>query len=189
MLMAGRFLAQAVYRGACRTGTRAGGAGRGVRFLWSLTDWPSEADAPVARFVGFAPLSLTSALSGDRANCRSFAQDDGAERFASDDSVLPMSHKPGAELCSLVEEAGVGPGVDREVGAEADEVRISSRLRRTKRSWRRSSCLRPVRVPVPPSPLRSGRLAYKPWRIMRMWAVPIIKFVFLKELSLYSSSH
>jgi hypothetical protein len=31
----------------------------------SLTDWPSEADAPVARFVGFAPLSLTSALSDE----------------------------------------------------------------------------------------------------------------------------
>jgi hypothetical protein len=97
MLMAGRFLAQAVYRGAGRTGGTgrpgdcACGAWSGVRFLWSLTDWPSGADAPVARFVGFAPLSLTSALSGDRANCKSFAQDDGAERFASDDSVLPVS--------------------------------------------------------------------------------------------------
>src|ERR1700733_1588988 len=90
MLMAGRFLAQAVYRGACRTGGCAGGASCWVRSLWLLTDWPSEADGPVARFVGFAPLSLTSALSGDRRNCRSFAQDDGAERFASDDSVLPV---------------------------------------------------------------------------------------------------
>src|ERR1700744_352544 len=59
MLMAGRFLAQAVYRGACRTGGCAFGA------VW-----------------GFAPLSLTSALAGDRENCRS---------FTSDDSVLPVS--------------------------------------------------------------------------------------------------
>jgi hypothetical protein len=57
-----------------------------------------RADAPVARVAGFAlfgrsrlamwvpeancgsfaSVSLTSALSGDRANCRSCAQDDGA---------------------------------------------------------------------------------------------------------------
>jgi hypothetical protein len=39
------------------------------------------------------------------------------------------------------------------------------------------------------TPLRCGRLAYKPWRIMRVWAVPSVKLVFLKELSLNSSSH
>jgi hypothetical protein len=42
---------------------------------------------------------------------------------------------------------------------------------------------------VTPPPFRCGRLAYKPWRVMRVWAVPSIKFVFLKELSLNSSSH
>jgi hypothetical protein len=36
---------------------------------------------------------------------------------------------------------------------------------------------------TPPS-CRCGRLRYKPWRIMRMWTLPGIKFVFLKELSL-----
>jgi hypothetical protein len=40
-----------------------------------------------------------------------------------------------------------------------------------------------------PPPSRCGRLAYKPCRIMRMWAVPSIKFVFLKDLSLNSSNH
>src|SRR4051812_2063982 len=65
MLMAGCFLAQAVYRRLAVAGNGAGGACAGVRFLWSLTDWPSEADAPVARFVGFAPLSLTSTFVGD----------------------------------------------------------------------------------------------------------------------------
>ncbi len=39
-----------------------------------------------------------------------------------------------------------------------------------------------------PSPSRCGRLRYKPWRIMRIWVVPSIKVVFLKELSLNSSS-
>jgi hypothetical protein len=45
------------------------------------------------------------------------AHEDGVvARFASDDTVLPVSYKPGAELCS-------GLGIDGEVGAEADEVR------------------------------------------------------------------
>jgi hypothetical protein len=43
-----------------------------------------------------------------------------------------------------------------------------------------------VTHPLPP-PVRE--LAYKPWRIMRMWAVPSIKVVFLKGLSLKSSSY
>ena len=59
MLMAGRFLAQAVYRGDSPARADAPSA----RFVGlaplSLTDWPSEAIAPVARFVEFAPLSLT----------------------------------------------------------------------------------------------------------------------------------
>jgi hypothetical protein len=41
---------------------------------------------------------------------------------------------------------------------------------------------------VTPPPSRCGRLRYKPCRIMRMWAVPSIKLVFLKDLSLNSSS-
>jgi hypothetical protein len=45
------------------------------------------------------------------------AHEDGVvARFASDDSVCPVSEERGAELCS-------GLGVDGEVGAEADEVR------------------------------------------------------------------
>jgi hypothetical protein len=40
-----------------------------------------------------------------------------------------------------------------------------------------------------PSPSRCGRLRYKPCRIMRVWAVPSIKVVFLKDLSVKSSSH
>ena len=39
-----------------------------------------------------------------------------------------------------------------------------------------------------PPPSRCGRLRYKPWRIMRMWVVPSIKVVFLKDLSVKSSS-
>jgi hypothetical protein len=94
MLMAGRFLAQAVYRAARRAGDCACCALCGVHFLWPLTDWPSEADAPVARFTAFAPLSLTSALSGDRSFAQDhgvvvcFGQDDGAECFAHDDGVV-----------------------------------------------------------------------------------------------------
>ena len=42
-------------------------------------------------------------------------------------------------------------------------------------------------VTRPPSPSRCGRLRYKPCRIMRMWAVPSIKVVFLKGLSVKSS--
>jgi hypothetical protein len=44
-------------------------------------------------------------------------------------------------------------------------------------------------VTLTPPPSRCGRLRYKPWRIMRMWAVPSIKLVFLKELLLKSSSY
>ena len=40
-----------------------------------------------------------------------------------------------------------------------------------------------------PSPSRCGRLRYKPWRIMRMRVVPSIKVVFLKGLSVKSSSN
>jgi hypothetical protein len=85
-----------------------------------------------------------------------------------------------------VEETGVGLGVDGEVGAEADEgpdqLEIAAELAM-------ELLFRIGHVTGTPSPLRCGRLAYKPWRIMRMWAVPSIKFVFLKELSLNSSSH
>jgi hypothetical protein len=42
--------------------------------------------------------------------------------FAQEDLVLPVSEDFGAELCSLVEEAALGLGVDGEVGAEANEV-------------------------------------------------------------------
>jgi hypothetical protein len=52
-----------------------------------------------------------------------FAQDDSVVvGFAQEDFVLPVSEDFGAELGSLVEEAGVGLGVDGKVGAEADEV-------------------------------------------------------------------
>jgi hypothetical protein len=61
-------------------------------------------------------------------------------------------------------------------------------LRRTKRSWRRNSCFASVTLPVPPPPSRCGRLRYKPCRIMRIWTVPSIKYVFLKDLSLNLSS-
>jgi hypothetical protein len=79
----------------------------------------------------------------------------------------------------------VGLGVDGEVGAEADEVRDRLEIAADEAEL----LLRIGTLPVPPSPLRCGRLAYKPWRIMRVWAVPSIKFFFLKELSLNSSSH
>jgi hypothetical protein len=75
----------------------------------------------VARFVGFAPLSLTSALSGERAEQQ--IPPLRAARFGRDDSLLLRSQKSGAELGSLVLEACAGLGVDGEVGAEADEVR------------------------------------------------------------------
>ena len=123
----------------------------------------------MARFVGFAPVSFTSALSGDRGNCRSFAQDDGAERFASDDSVLPVSQKPGAELCSLGGGGGcVGLGVDGEVGAEADEVRDQLEIAADEAKLATELLLRKGHVTGTPTPSRCGRLAYKPRRIMRM---------------------
>jgi hypothetical protein len=87
---------------------------------------PSEAEAPAARFVGFAPLSLASAFAGDFCEwlILRFAQDDSVVmRFGRDDRVLWVSEGFGAELCSLMEEAGVGGGVDGQAGAEADEVR------------------------------------------------------------------
>ena len=43
-------------------------------------------------------------------------------------------------------------------------------------------------TPTPP-PSRCGSERYKPCRIIRMWAVPSIKVVFLKGLSVKSSSH
>ena len=46
--------------------------------------------------------------------------------------------------------------------------------------------LPPGGYPLPPS--RRGRVRYKPCQIMRIWAVPSIKFVFLKDLSLNSSN-
>jgi hypothetical protein len=103
MLMAGCFLAQAVYRRLAVAGNGAGGACAGVRFLWSPT---------VGVVVDRCKLQVLL-----------FAHDEGVvARFASDESVLPVSEDFGAELCSLVEEAGVSLGVDGEVGAETDEV-------------------------------------------------------------------
>jgi hypothetical protein len=88
-----------------------------------------------------------------------------------------------------VEEAGVGLGVDGEVGAETDEVRDQLEIAADEAKLAAELLLRIGHVTGTPSPSRCGRLAYKPWRIMRVWAVPSIKFVFLKELSLNSSSH
>jgi hypothetical protein len=79
--------------------------------------------------------------------------------------------------------------VDGEVGAEADEVRDQLEIAADEAKLAAEPLLRIGHVTGTPSPSRCGRLAYKPWRIMRAWAVPSIKFVFLKELSLNSSSH
>jgi hypothetical protein len=83
-----------------------------------------------------------------------------------------------------VEEAGVGLRVDREVGAEADEVRDQLEIAADEAELAAELLLRIGHGAGTPLPLRCGRLAYKPWRIMRMCAVPSIKLVFLKELSL-----
>jgi hypothetical protein len=83
----------------------------------------------------------------------------------------------------------VGPGVDKEVGAEADEVRDQLEIQPDEAELAAKLLPSAGQGAGTPSPLRCGRLAYKPWRIMRVWAVPSIKFAFLKELSLNSSSH
>jgi hypothetical protein len=93
-----------------------------------------------------------------------------------------VSEERGAELC-------VGLGVDGEVGAEADEVRDQLEIAADETELAAKLLPWVGHGAGTPSPLRCGRLAYKPWRIMRMWAVPSIKYVFLKELSLNLSSH
>jgi hypothetical protein len=83
-----------------------------------------------------------------------------------------------------VEEAGVGLGVDGEVGAETDEVRDQLEIAADEAELAAKLLPWVGHDAGTPSPLRCGRLAYKPWRIMTMCAVPSIKLVFLKELSL-----
>jgi hypothetical protein len=75
------------------------------------------------------------------------------------------------------------------VGAEADEVRDQLEIAADEAELATKLLPSAGHGAGTPLPLRCGRLAYKPWRIMRMWAVPSIKLVFLKELSLNSSSH
>jgi len=76
------------------------------------------------------------------------------------------------EVAGLEEEEG-----GDQIWVAADNAELAAEL------------LFPVGHVTYPLPLRCGRLAYKPWRIMRMWAVPSIKVVFLKDLPLKSSSH
>jgi len=64
-------------------------------------------------------------------------------------------------------------------GVAADEAELAAELL--------LSVSHVTRTP-PPLPVREG-CGYKPCRIMRMWILPSIKFVFLKDLSLNSSSH
>jgi hypothetical protein len=76
------------------------------------------------------------------------------------------------ELAGLKQEEG-----GDQVRVAADDAELAAKL------------LFPVgHVTRTPSPSRCGSERYKPCRIMRMWAVPSIKFVFLKGLSLNSSS-
>jgi hypothetical protein len=71
--------------------------------------------------------------------------------------------------------AGLGEEEGDQIWVAADDAELAAEF------------LFPVGHVTYPLPLRRGRLAYKPWRIMRMWAVPSIKVVFLKGLSLKSS--
>jgi len=94
-----------------------------------------------------------------------------------------------AEAALHLVEAERGIEVKVVAGLQAEEVgdEIRVALDQLKTA---AELLFPVgQVTRTPSPSRCGRLRYKPWRIMRMWAVPSIKLVFLKELSLNSSSH
>ena len=70
----------------------------------------------------------------------------------------------------------MGLGVDGEVGAEADEVRDQLEIAADEAELAAKLLPWAGHGTGAPSPLRCGRLAYKPWRIMRMWAVPSIKF-------------
>jgi hypothetical protein len=96
------------------------------------------------------------------------------------------SQKSGAEPGSLVEESGVGGAVDGQAGVEADQAGDELGVA-TDEAELTAELLFPLSR-CTPSPLRCGRLAYKPWRIIRIWVLPSIKFVFLKDLSLNSSS-
>jgi hypothetical protein len=85
-------------------------------------------------------------------------------------------------------EAVCGLQVDGQAGAEADEVADQDGVAADEAEPAAELLLPVGHVTHTPSPSRCGRLAYKPWRIIRMWTLPSIKLVFLKDLSLKSSS-
>ncbi|HTF65297.1 MAG TPA: hypothetical protein VK638_21700 [Edaphobacter sp.] len=90
----------------------------------------------------------------------------------------------GAKSRAGVAETACGLGVDGQAGADADEVADQLGVAADE-----AELAAELLLPATPSPSRCGRLRYKPCRIMRMWTVPSIKFIFIKDLSLNSSSY
>ena len=94
----------------------------------------------------------------------------------------------GADAGPAETEAPGGFGVDGQAGAEADEVLDQVGVAADEAELAAKFLSSIGHVARTPSPSRCGRLAYKSCQIMRMWTLPNIKFVFLKDLSLNSSS-
>jgi hypothetical protein len=102
-------------------------------------------------------------------------RDVGVPEFASQPGLRPVEAESGVEV-------EVVAGLEQEESGDqmwvaADDAELATEL-----------LFRSGHVTRTPSPLRCGRLAYNMCRMMRISRLPGIKFVFLKELSLNSSS-
>jgi hypothetical protein len=94
----------------------------------------------------------------------------------------------GAQPEASAAKAACGLGADGQADADADEIADQPDIA-ADAELAAELLLWIGHITGTPSPSRCGRVRYKPCRIMRMWVVSSIKFVFLKDLSLNLSSH